>query len=232
MGILKRFKDIMSANINALLDKAEDPEKMIDQYLRDMQDELGQVKAETASVMADAARAKRELDECDEQIARYQNYAEKAVKQGNDDDARKFLQKKAELTKEREAKKQMADATQANADKMRQMHDKLTSDIAGLQERRASIRAKVAAAKTQQHINEMNEKLGGMNLTDGVSEFDRMEAKADRMLDEANARAQLDSTSPEDESVENLASKYDTEPDSGIEDELAAMKKKLGVDGQ
>ena len=44
MGILKRFKDIMSANINAMLDKAEDPEKMIDQYLRDLQEDLRNVK--------------------------------------------------------------------------------------------------------------------------------------------------------------------------------------------
>ena len=47
MGILKRFKDIMSSNINALLDKAEDPEKMIDQYLRDLQEDLRKVKSET-----------------------------------------------------------------------------------------------------------------------------------------------------------------------------------------
>ena len=53
MGILKRFKDIMSSNINALLDKAEDPEKMIDQYLRDLQEDLRKVKSETATVMAD-----------------------------------------------------------------------------------------------------------------------------------------------------------------------------------
>ena len=56
-GILKRFKDIMAANINALLDKAEDPEIMIDQYLRDMESDLGKVKAETASIMADAEKA-------------------------------------------------------------------------------------------------------------------------------------------------------------------------------
>ena len=56
-GIIKRFKDIMSANINALLDKAEDPEKMIDQYLRDMESDLGKVKAETAAVMAEETRA-------------------------------------------------------------------------------------------------------------------------------------------------------------------------------
>ena len=62
MGIMTRFKDIMSANINALLDKAEDPEKMIDQYLRNLESDLGKVKAETASVMAEETRARRALD--------------------------------------------------------------------------------------------------------------------------------------------------------------------------
>ena len=57
MGILTRFKDIMSANINALLDKCEDPEKMIDQYMRNLESDLGKVKAETASVMAEETRA-------------------------------------------------------------------------------------------------------------------------------------------------------------------------------
>ena len=64
MGILTRFKDIMAANINALLDKAEDPEKMIDQYLRNLEDDLGEVKAETASVIAEEKSAKRKLDDC------------------------------------------------------------------------------------------------------------------------------------------------------------------------
>ena len=59
MGILTRFKDIMSANINALLDKCEDPEKMIDQYMRNLESDLGKVKAETASVMAEETRCKR-----------------------------------------------------------------------------------------------------------------------------------------------------------------------------
>ena len=52
MGILQRFKDIMASNINALLDKCEDPEKMIDQYMRNLESDLGKVKAETASVLS------------------------------------------------------------------------------------------------------------------------------------------------------------------------------------
>ncbi|HCE78796.1 MAG TPA: phage shock protein A, partial [Lachnospiraceae bacterium] len=115
MGILKRFKDIMSANINALLDKAEDPEKMIDQYLRDMESDLGKVKAETAAVMADAEKAKRDLAECDAQIAKMQAYAEKALLAGNEADARSFLSKKTELAKSRETLQKTADATAENA---------------------------------------------------------------------------------------------------------------------
>jgi len=70
MGILSRFKDIMSSNVNAMLDKAEDPGKMIDQYMANLQDSLGKVKAETAGVMAEEARSQRALDENTAEIAK------------------------------------------------------------------------------------------------------------------------------------------------------------------
>ena len=86
MGILQRFKDIMASNINALLDKAEDPEKMIDQTLRNLTKDLGEVKKETAAVMADEQRCKRELDEVNSEITKMQAYAEKALLAGNEAD--------------------------------------------------------------------------------------------------------------------------------------------------
>ena len=132
MGILTRFKDIMSANINALLDKCEDPEKMIDQYMRNLESDLGKVKAETASVMAEETRAKRELDECTEQVNKMQSYAEKALTAGNEADARKFLEKKQQLVSTQTALQQSYEAAAANAAKMRQMHDKLVKDIESL----------------------------------------------------------------------------------------------------
>src|SRR5690554_4467308 len=98
MGILARFRDIMSSNINALLDKAENPEKMIDQYLRNLNRDLGKVKSETASVMAEEQRAKRGLDECQSDIEKMEKYAMKALEAGNEADARKFLERKAVLT--------------------------------------------------------------------------------------------------------------------------------------
>lgn len=226
-GILKRFRDIMAANINALLDKAEDPEIMIDQYLRDMESDLGKVKAETASVMADAEKAKRDLEEADTDIAKMQAYAEKALVAGNEEDARRFLAKKAELVKSRELKQKIADTATANAQRMREMHDKLTSDIATLNERKASIKAKIEAAKAQEHINELNESIGNIDITDGMSAFDRMEEKADHMLDMANARAELNDPTGAGVSVDEAAKKYEDTTD--IDNELAELKAQLGL---
>ena len=129
MGILTRFKDIMSAN------KCEDPEKMIDQYMRNLESDLGKVKAETASVMAEETRCKRELDECTADVAKYQSYAEKALKAGNEADARTFLEKKQQLVSKQATLQQTYNIAADNAAKMRQMHDKLCKDIQSLEAR-------------------------------------------------------------------------------------------------
>ena len=91
MGIIARFRDIMAANINALLDRAEDPEKMIDQLMRNLASDLAEVKEETAAVIAEEKRTEREMNECSKEIAELTSYAMKAVQAGNDGDARKFL---------------------------------------------------------------------------------------------------------------------------------------------
>ena len=223
-GIIKRFTDIMSANINALLDKAEDPAKMIDQYLRDLESDLGKVKAETAAIMVEETKSKRDLDECDAEIAKMQDYAQKAVAAGNDDDARKFLEKKAQLNTKREALSQSYELAHSNAVKMRDMHDKLVKDIGELNARRDAIKAKVAVAKTQENLNKIGASINGAN--ESLSAFDRMEEKANKMLDEANAMAELNATPKDD--FEDLTSKYDAQPSSSVEDELAALKASMG----
>ncbi len=225
MGILTRFKDIMSANINAVLDKAEDPEKMIDQYMRNLESDLGKVKAETASVMADEARAKRELDECISEVAKLQSYAEKAVLAGNDDDAREFLNRKQTFVEKEKSMQQAYDLAAANAAKMKQMHDKLVSDMKELDARRDAIKAKVKVAKAQQAVNKIENQMSGAEKS--LSAFDKMEEKADRMLDEANAMADLNKTE-QDDSYEALEEKYSSTPSPAIDDELAALKAKLG----
>ena len=227
MGIMTRFKDIMAANVNALLDKAEDPEKMIDQYLRNLETDFAKVKAETASVMAEEKSARRKLDECSEEIAKMGEYAKKAVAAGNDNDASRFLEKKSELTQKQEVLTKNYELAQANSVKMRQMHDKLESDIQAMKSKRDMLKAKVKVAQTQRKINEMGS--GMESAGSNAAAFERMEEKVNRMLDEADAVGELN-TSSEEEDLDKLASKYDsTETVSAVDDELAALKAEMGM---
>ncbi len=225
MGILARFKDIMSSNINALLDKMEDPEKMIDQILRNLQSDLGEVKAETAGVMAEEARAKRELAECQAEVNKLQSYAEKAVMAGNDGDAAIFLQKKANKAQELTALQQAYDLAAANSAKMRQMYDHLNQQIAEMESKKTQIKAKIAVAKTQEKINKLGESVTTAKGT--MSKFDAMEQKANAMLDKANAMAELQSASATDP-MADLMDKYDSTVAPSVDDELAALKARLG----
>jgi len=227
MGVIERFKDIMSANINAMLDKAEDPEKMIDQYLKNLESDLAKVRQETASVMADEQNAKRKLEECQKDIDKMSEYARRAVTAGNDEEAKQFLKKKADLTdKLAVLEKDYQLACECSA-KMRQMHDKLESDIASLKTRRETLKAKLKVAETQQKLNQIGS--GIASAGNNMAAFERMEDKVNHMLDEADAMAELTSK-PDASSVEELTKKYDADSKSAaVDDELAALKAEMGL---
>lgn len=222
MGILTRFRDIMSSNINALLDKAEDPEKMIDQCLRNLNSDLGKVKSETATIMAEEQRAKRELDECNEEIEKMQSYAIKALEANNEDDARRFLEQKASLASRQPGLAEAYDLAKNNALHMRQMHDKLVGDIAELDARKDMIKGKIAVAKTQERINKMGSSVASAN--NSIASFEKYEEMADKALDKANAMAELNRSSSE-QSIKDLSAKYAS--DVSVDDELAALKASL-----
>lgn len=229
-GILSRFKDIMSSNINALLDKVEDPMKMIDQYLRNLESDLGKVKAETAAVMAEETKSKRELDECIASINKMQTYAEKALLSGNEADVRTFLSKKGELNNKLISIQQTYDIAKENSTKMREMHDKLIKDISQLNTRRDELKAKMAVANTQEKLNKIGSSVNG--AIGNMSKFDEMEAKINKKLDTANAMAELNNSQKE-ENIDDLIAKYDNETkntSSEIDNELSELKSKLGLD--
>ena len=227
MGIITRFKDIMAANFNALLEKVEDPEKMIDQYLRNLEEDLEEVKEETASVMADEKSAKRKLDECTAEIAKMGEYARKAVVSGNDEEAKAFLRKKADLTEQQAVLQGQYDLACSNSQKMRQMHDKLETDIASLKTRRETLKAKVKLAETQQKLNQLGS--GIESAGNNMAAFERMEEKVNKMLDEADAMAQLNEAGASDD-IESLTQKYDAvSKASEVDDELAALKAEMGL---
>ena len=226
-SILGRFKAIMASNINALLDKMEDPEKMIDQYLRDMEKDLGSVKAETVAVMAQESAAKRKVAECENEIKKMEDYAKKALQAGNEADARMFLEKKGSIKIKLESLEKEKMVAVENSLKMREMHDKLTSDIQKLNARKNEIKAKIKMAKSAQKINAMTSSAG---ISGKMSSFNSIEEKADRMLDEANATIELNS--PKKDEVDDLMKKYDSEElesSSAVDDEMERLKKEMGL---
>ena len=109
---------------------------------------------------------------------------------------------------------------------MKQMYDKLCSDIATLNARKDAVKAKVAVAKTQEKINKIGSSMQG--AAKNLSAFDRMEAKANQMLDKANAMAELNGAAGTESSVDDLMNKYDAQPSVAVEDELAALKARMG----
>ena len=224
MGIITRFKDIMTANINALLDKCEDPSKMIDEYMRQVTEQLAEVKKETASIMAEEKRTARLVEEKKEQIDKYDGLARKALTAGNEEDAKVFLAKKQQYeTNGADLEKSYALAHE-NAVMMRQMHDKLTNDIQSLEQRRKNVKAKVSVAKTQEKINKVT---GSMDAASGsMRAFERMEEKADRMLDEANAVAELNEK-PTDAATA-LEAKY-AGSSASVDDALEILKQEMGL---
>lgn len=222
--VLSRFNDILKANINDIIDKLEDPEKMIDQHLRDMLEDLAEVKKETAEVMAEETRTKRAVDINVAEIEKYLDLAQKALQAGNDGDARVFLTKKQELEAAGAALLTAYTVARENAEKMRQLHDKLTNDINELKAKSEAIKAKVKVAKTQEKLNAFDDHSDAAQ--EAMAAFKRMEEKANQMLDRANSMAELNSK-PVDE-AKALEEKYATSTPS-VEDELAALKAKMGL---
>ena len=222
-NILERFSSIMKANINDFLDKREDPSKMIDQNLRELREDLAEVKKETAGIIADEKRAERELNECKEQIENCTRAARNALTSGDEDAARKILVKKQEYESQLSNLQRIYDVAHQNADRMRQMHNKLVDDIRQLESRKESIKGKIAVAKAQQKVNEMTSGVGKANAS--IESFNRWEEKADKMLDQAVAVEELNSGDEADE----LVDKYSTGGGGELDAELAKMKAELGL---
>ena len=225
MGILSRFKNIMAANINALLDKAEDPAKMIDQTLRNLANDLAAVKKETAGVMAEETRTRREADANIAEVKKNMDLARKALQAGNEDHARVFLNKKNELEAQGVELQKLAEAAQSNAVQMRQMHDKLVKDINALRSRKATIKSNLAVAKATERVHKMG--AAGSKAEGAMQAFGRFEQQAQERLDRARALSTLNEV-PQDEAAA-LADLYKNGGGAALDDELAALKAEMGL---
>ena len=221
MSIIQRFKTIMESNIHAFLDKTENPEKMMNEYLRTVQLDLGKVKSETTAVITAEKRAKRALDECNADISKMQRYAIKSLESGSEENARKFLEKKAELIKTQSKLQDAYDLAASNTVHLKQMHDKLVADLSELEARATSIKGKAAMAKSQENLNKMGSSYSGANFS--LSAFGKVEEKVDRRLEEAKAIADLNKDPFAN--LDHPSSTLDENLD--VDDELTSLKEQI-----
>jgi len=222
--MLARANDILRSNINALLDKAENPEKMIEQYLRDARTDLAKVKSETAAVIAEEMRAKKALDANNDNIQRYEALAAKALAAGEEGDALKFLEEQSRYEEEGKGLLDTYTLAASNAAKMRELYNKLTKDIQTLESKRNQIKAKASVAKAQEQVNKFG---GNQKYGSAMGKFEDLERKVDAKLDKALAEAELNEI-PKSE-ISELEAKYSTASVSAQE-KLAALKAKLSAE--
>ena len=219
MGIFKRLRDLTMATINDLLDKAEDPVKMLNQFLRDMEEDIRDAEAAVAKQIAIEKKLKQQMEEALEMVTRREEQALKALEQGNEDLARKALQDKKEHQQRYEEFKRQHEVAKTSADQLRSQLDEMKAEYAKMKNKKDLLVARAEAAKAQKQINQAMSGFGADNAAKG---FDRMEEKVLRLEAEAEASKELRSTN---RSLDDELAQLDKNDD--VEDELAALKAKL-----
>jgi phage shock protein A len=216
MGIFTRFRDIISANMNAMLDRAEDPEKMIKLMIREMEDTLVEIKASCAGVMAGGKKVRRHLGKVESQETYWDDRARLAVEKGRDDLARQALTEKRRYS---HRKAQLEEELNEH----QQMIEQYQDDILQLEEKLKTARDKQRML-VQRHIHAQHKKQAQLeirraNSTEAMLKFDDLEGRIERMESEADlinfaSRASLESE------LDKLTD------DDEIEQELRALKQK------
>jgi phage shock protein A len=214
MGIFTRFRDIISSNINAMLDKAEDPEKLIRLMIREMEDTLVEIKTACAGVMAGGKKIKRQLEGLGARARYWEEKAELAVNKGRDDLAREALVEKRKFNRRIETlENDLAEhdlLIEQYQDDLRQLEEKLKS---ARDKQRMLVQRHIHAQKKMQ----AQEKIRRIDSSETVMKFDELENRIERMEAEADLVNYGKKTSLEEE-LERLS------VDEEIENELRALK--------
>jgi phage shock protein A len=220
-GIIDRLARLIRANVNDLIDQAEDPEKMIDQILREMHESIVMARAQVASMIAQEKELELDAAETRKLAGEWGRKAERAVTAGKDDLAREALRRKRDNEENsRIYTEQLGVQSQAVAklkDQLRQLEAKYQATLGA----RDSLVARQRRARAQRQVAET---LVVFTPLDSSSELDRMERKI--RSEEAHAMAAMEVG---DESYERQFQALEAESD--VEDELQALKQSLGVGG-
>jgi len=222
MGIFTRFRDIVSSNINAMLDRAEDPEKLIKLMIREMEDTLVELKASCAGVMANTKKFQRQAEEAQARATYWEEKAELAVKKGRDDLAREALMEKRRYT-------ERMDTVEKEVAEQNGLVDQYQEDIRQLEDRLRSAQEKQGML-VQRHIRaskrrRAQEEIRRVESAEAIVKFEDLENRIDRMEAEADMVNFGRRPSLETE-FESLAG------DEDIEKELKTLKSSLTKGGE
>ena len=208
MGVFSRFKDIVNANINSLLDKAEDPEKMLRLMMQEMEDTLIELKSNCAARMAGRIRLTRQIEEQKALVSRWQSRAKMAIDRDRDDLAREAL---LEKKKEKERLSQLEKDAVAYDEIIKENRDEIDQLDAKLEQARDKLRLLQEREKAAREQGRMNAHLKGNE----EFHFSSMEERIDRMT----AENELGKKSSIDDIFTSLEEKEE------IERELEELKK-------
>lgn len=218
MRILDRIGVILRANLNDLLTRAEDPEKIINQTLIDMRQAQYEARMEVAQAIAEGKKLERDYLEQATDSEAWLVKAEKSLEQGREDLAREALKRKTASFDLSVGLKEQFDAHESMVDKLKVQLRALDAKINDAERKRQIIIARQKRLEAQESI------AGAMGYTDtrkAFEAFEQMEDKVDQMEDRLAAEAELTDELSLDEEFAAL------ETDSRVEDELAALKAKL-----
>ena len=219
MGIMDRISTLLRANINDLLDRAEDPEKMLDQILRDMQTNIQEARTQVATMIAQEKELQADLTETTGLSAEWQSKAERAVSAGKDDLAREALRRKKDNDDSAALYQQQLTTQQETLTRMKSQLGALDSKYQDALSKRDSLIARHRRAKSEQKVADAVAQFSPM---DPSNDLDRIERKIRGDESKAAATQEINASS--------LDSQFDElDYDVDVEDELTKLKSSMGM---
>ncbi len=220
MGIFNRIADIFKANINDLLDKAEDPEKMIKEMIIEMEESVNKTTLHVASAIANEKLLERKIEKARKDVIDWEQKAMQALSAGREDLAKAALEKKAISLRNVNDLQPVLEQSRAMTNKLRQQLDQLKAKLEEARARQSTLIARSQAAKAQKQIAQAFSGVG----SDAFSKFEKYETKIEKLESEAEAFQQLagEKTYLDDE-FKKLATS------STVDDELLQLKAKMGL---
>ncbi len=217
MGLFTRFTDIVNANINSMLDKAEDPEKMIRLIIQEMEETLVEVRSSAAKNIAEKKTILRQIRNTETSIDNWQTKAELAIQKGREDLAKLALKEKQKAVVQLTQLKEDLAQFDEFLSKIQEDGDRLQQKLAEAKRKQESYVLRQQSAEVRLKVRE---KAAVHNIDEAISRFEQYQQKVDRV--EAQIEA-YDMTQNKD-----LESEFkDLEAEASLEEELALLKKKV-----